>query len=142
MGDLKVDNQVRMVGVLPSSNADTIPVHMLLPDSGTQVAADNEADNSTAIVHTVTAAKTLYLSAATLGLYNNGLTRARGYLAVRDASDVLQYYILICGCPPGDGKMGSVVFSPPLEIPESCDVYVVSGLADFKVNGMIHGYEL
>lgn len=137
---LKETNQVRMVGVVPARNADPVPVGKI-PDDGTQVAVQGLAANQTTTIHTVTAAKTLYLSLAAVGVRNNNAANQSVYLRVTDGVDALQYDLFGFSVAASQGASDSHSFMPPLEIPAGWKLKVISADADVRAHAFIHGYE-
>lgn len=136
----KESSEVRMLGVIPSKGADPIPVGKI-PDGGTQVVKSDEIADTSAILHTVTTGKTLYLSHFTLCATRH--VAASGFLAVRDGNDSQVYVIsYVQSYTSTQGMAVSGSFLPPLEIPAGYDVYLVSSDAGLFVNGFIHGYEM
>lgn len=135
----KLYDKARTVGVLPFYDADPIPVGKI-PDGGTQVRKSDVADNVTKVLHTVTAGKTLYLSFFTLRAVRN--VDNYGYLAVRNTSDVIAYYIACVDSytsTPGNSITGTLL--PPLEITAGWDIILHSPAVGMIINGFIHGYE-
>lgn len=138
---MKITNLVRTIGIIPTRNADPIPVGKI-PDGGTQVAKEGSAAGADVIVHTVTSGKTLYLSACSLGIKNGLASTSSGYLGVRNASDTWQYMLLYTGVVANDGKTALLSFPIPLEIPAGYDIVANSSDADVQVYAFIHGYEM
>ena len=121
------ENHVKRVGVRPGHD-------------GTQIAKTNTAINLTAIVHTVTAAKTLFLTSAVLGVEVIAAGNAAAW--IRDVGDVFWWYlfrtdIVAAQNPP----IGVVTFWPPVEVPAGYDIVVMSAVALLKVRLSIHGWE-
>lgn len=108
-----------------------------LPTGATAV--NKSVYNSAAIIHTVTAGKTLYLTGCNMqGAWNaDGVT----YLEVRNASAVVQYSLMILSLysDESDGLVQS--FSPPLVIPANYDIYF-NKFANHFAGASIFGYEV
>jgi hypothetical protein len=130
----------KMGGVLPSQDAGPIPVGKI-PDQETQVVEGKQATNETVVVHTVTAGKTLYLSAWAFSVNNFSGVDNGGYALVTDGSDVQQYVFCSIRCPDADGKGLSCSLLPPLEIPAGYKIKAYSPGANITVTLFIHGYE-
>lgn len=139
-GNIEAD-QMRQMGVLPSYGADPIPTIEQRPFATDWVGASATATNGTVVVHTVTAGELLYLSAISLSFTNLSGGAAHGAFWVTDFDDTLQYYFWNAGCPDNDGKMCSLSFSPPLEIPSGHKIKVYSSAAGFDVTGFLWGFE-
>lgn len=130
-----------MKGVLPSQGADPIPVGKI-PDDGTQVAASANADNTTTVIHTVTAGKTLYLNGVTIMANNSAGVVSSAYIVVRNAADAEQYHIFYIRLNDGLEDSDSENFIPPIEIAAGWDIALRSASADMYTRGFIHGYEV
>ena len=107
---------------------------------GTQVLKEATVDNSTAIIHTVTSGKTLYLCTITLGT----LVSVTGHQSVRlrDGSDVHVVYFL------SSRDLLNVLVTPmlwtswpPAEIPAGYDITVVGSGGGHVVRGTVFGWE-
>jgi len=107
---------------------------------GTQVTKRNAAVNATQIVHTVTTNKTLFLCFASFH-YDDTAVNGYGTMLVRDASDVVQYYIFDLNMRAVGQIMNSGSFNPPIEIPAGWDICVTSSLATGTASGFIFGWE-
>lgn len=120
-------NMARWLGVRPAHN-------------GTQVAKYASAINTTAIVYTVTAGKVLHLFHAEVWIAV--AAAGQGFLLVRNAADVAQYYFLPILCAAAVmHPCGVANFYPPVEIPEGWDICVVSSAAVLSVTGEIFAWE-
>ena len=120
-------NMVKWVGVRPGHN-------------GTQIAKYAAVVNATAIVHTVTAGKTLFLCTATLGM--SVASAGSGILFIRDGADVLTMLLAALQWSAGGGlHSGPFTAYPPIEIPSGYDIVVESTAAVLTVVGSIFGWE-
>ena len=120
-------NQVKWVGTRPGHN-------------GEQVEKYNTATNGTAIVHTVTAGKTLYLVSAIIfpAAVNSGV----GTVFIRDLLDAVWTYLVGMTGALNFGLIGQTLsLYHPIEVPEGYDICVLSGGAGLTVYGAIHGWE-
>jgi len=138
---LKEQNKVRMVGVIPSGDADPIPVGKI-PDGGTQVLKYNTAENATTIIHTVTAGKTLYLSATTIGMRFLAEVSGPFELYLRDENDLNAVIIFTSSRVTNDGFCCGQSFCPPVEVPALWDICIYASGAGLRAYGFIHGYEV
>lgn len=125
--EFREPNQVLWRGVRPAHN-------------GTQIAKDKTITNGTAIVHTVTAAKTFFLTAATFSVFGSAAAQ-RGELFVRDADDLNPYLIFLLGLGAAGHFSEGLPFNPPLEIPAGYDVCIFSNDANLGAAAFIHGWE-
>jgi len=132
-------NQVKWRGIRPVEPREAIPIQPYT-DFGTQVAKSASANNSTAIIHTVTAGKSLYLCGVSLSVVPTA--SGYGYFSVRDDTDTLQYTFFRPNRQQNDGEMVSMTFNPPLVIPEGWDIYIISQVNNFGMTGFIFGYEV
>jgi len=137
---MKEDNLVRAWGILPTQNADPIPVGKI-PDGGTQYILQAGACNGISVLHTVTAGKTFYLTGWSLGIY----TIASGYvyLIVRDHLDAIKFplgYIYVVAGNVVPGLTGNLI--PPMEVSENWDFAVSSSVADLTAISGVFGYEM
>ena len=120
-------NMARWVGVRPGHD-------------GTQIAKSGHTDNALLIVHTVTAGKTLYLTAA-LASGNTAGTATGINIWVRNAADVAQYYLIQNSLNVNTYFAVGLSFNPPLEIPAGWDIVIVAGHATARADLFIHGWE-
>lgn len=86
---------------------------------------ENEADG-TQIVYTVPDGKKLYLSNAILNSYQAAAQEKRAFIAVRNAGDVLQYYILQNRFGAAGQLVVSDHFVPALEADAGWDVVLTN----------------
>lgn len=105
----------------------------------TQIAKFADAANASVVIHTVSAGKTLYLFAASLG----GYAYAAGFYetSVLNGSQEYQYNLLMGFAGASQIIPVSISFVPPLEIPSGWIVRVFSGAAGLSVRGNIFGWE-
>ena len=107
---------------------------------GTQILKENDAENETTIVHTVTTGKVLYLCSMILGYY--AIAAGYAYGRIRDDSDETVTTVFIDTIQAGsDGKGTFASFWPPMEIPASYDIIVISSAVGLKPNLTIFGWE-
>lgn len=141
MADHYEHNIPRMVGVRPAHNADPIPVGKI-PHLGSQLVRGTHADNNTVIIHTVTIAKTLYLSLAVHTIQNYSGASGNSDFYVTNAEDAVQYYFSRLASLDDYGHGVSLPFLPPLEIPAGYKIIVNSSGATVVANVFLHGYEM
>ena len=120
-------NQAAWVGVRPGHR-------------GAQVAIGQQASNTSVIVRTVPAGKTLFLTSL---VFSSGWGAGLGTLFVRDAGDSALYTICTFQFSSAVGPPGVVFgsFNPPLEIFSAYDLVITSGAAGHISNVFIHGWE-
>jgi len=82
---------LNIVDAIHNLSSQTFPVYGKIPSGATQVAAHKIANNSTEVIHTVTADKTLYLCQATLTTKNTSGAEGTNTFYVTNASDTIQY---------------------------------------------------
>lgn len=121
-------NQVKHVGVRPTGLM-----------GATQIAKWAYANNSTAIVHTVTTGKTLYLTSIIMSAVP--IAAGEAHFSVRDTGDTLAYHLGQTRCLINAGFISPASFQPALEIPAGYDIYVVSDTANFLALLSIFGWE-
>lgn len=125
--EFRESNQALWRGVRPGHN-------------GVQVVANNNANNDTIEIYTVSIGKILYLTTLSWGTDPNA--EGRGLIRVRNTTDVLQYDIVdIYSRGANPCFSGSIPFNPPLEIPERWDIVVTSTVTSFVMFCFIHGWE-
>jgi len=107
---------------------------------GEQVAEYKEVANGTAIVYTVGAGKTFFMTTANF-ICDSSVTATLATLYVRNASDVLQYYLGVAYFRAVGQIVAPMTFNPPLEIPAGWDVVIASDSANLKTRAFIHGWE-
>lgn len=138
---MKISNQALMVGVVPANEAGPIPVG-IIPDDGTQVAVSGSANNGYTTLRTVTAGKTLYLSAISLYVRNGSAGSRVGSLGVYTGVPVLVYNLLYFDLFTNTQHGKSLNMIPPVEVPAGYLVRIYSGDAALYSIGFIHGYEM
>jgi len=117
----------------------TIPIQPYA-DFGTQVAKHKEINNTTTIIHTVSANKTLYLCNLVYSLQT--LQAGGACVYVRDTNDYVLYKIIQTKRQQDDGFSISINFNPPLRIPAGYDIVGCSFAADAILICFIFGYEV
>jgi hypothetical protein len=130
-----------MVGVVPADEAEAIPVGMI-PDDGTQTTDWATKANGTTTLRTVTAGKTLYMSAATLFARNSAATAEQGQLAIYTDGDVFQHALIYFDLLTDTQQSLSLNMIPPVEVQAGYKVKIYSSDAAMHVTGFTHGYEL
>ena len=136
----KESNEVRMIGIVPFQGADPIPVGKI-PDGGTQVVKDDSAANTTATVHTVNNAKTLYLTSIIEQVRNDNAAIKTALFYVTDGDDTIQYYFDGLGVGPSTQHRFTATFNPPIEIATGWKIKIETDAADCHIGVFIHGYE-
>lgn len=137
---LSEPNRVRQWGALPSTDAGPIPVGKI-PDLGTQIVLADTAENGTTVIHTVTAGKTLYLSAIFLNNFAGAAAGGLTYLFVTDSGDSEVYTLIMLRLPALGFASETNQFLPPLEIPAGYKLKVASSAASIVAYSFVHGYE-
>jgi hypothetical protein len=120
-------NRVKWVGVRPGHD-------------GTQVVKDDYTSTGAAILYTVTALKTLYLTHLTMEA-STGAAISGADMWVRNAADVIQYYLSRQRLAVSRETIFSTSFRPPIEIPAGWDIVIGVGAVTAAVYGFIHGWE-
>jgi len=107
---------------------------------GTQISKSNVANNTTVIIHTITAGKILLLESWAVNYMTSQAASNVGSLLVRDVSDVTQYIISTISIYPqyGSGFDSSQCL---ISIPAGYDICLVAGQY-MTVNGWIKGREI
>lgn len=113
-----------------------------IPTGATQVDAYATANNSTVVIHTVTAGKTFFLNTLTFSNRNQSGAVAAGYISVNNDSQVFQYRIFNAATPDGDTSLASASFPFPLELASGWEIVVQSEIVSLYTVGFIHGYEV
>jgi len=132
---------LNIVDAIHNLSSQTFPVYGKIPSGATQVAAHKIANNSTEVIHTVTADKTLYLCQATLTTKNTSGAEGTNTFYVTNASDTIQYYLDNIQSPDQYGITSPHQFYPPLEISAGYKIKVTSSAANVYGTGFIFGYE-
>lgn len=140
-------NQVKWVGIRPTNPPETIPVSQAArgiypnPPNATRVNATSAAAGNTTIVYTVPANHVLFIFAAVYMGSNVSTTNTLGgSLAVRDTSDVHQFYLLNFSVVAESTYALTATYPVAIEVPAGWDVYNYSNGADFHTRGIIHGW--
>jgi len=119
-------NRVRWVGTRPGHD-------------GTQVLVWKAAVNATEVLYAVPAGKILYLTHMAIHVESD--IAGSGYMHIRDGGGITQYFgIAVKNIVGGSFCSNSESFWPPIEMPASWDVAVVSSIAALIVIGSIHGW--
>jgi len=120
-------NQVKWVGVRPGHN-------------GIQVAKHASATNAIAIIHTVSAGKTLFINSYAVSV--DDIASGNAFFFVRDTGDVVKYNLLFARVVAnGGGITVTGCFPKPLEVPAGYDVCIQSTVPSLTTWGFIHGWE-
>lgn len=110
---------------------------MRIPAGATRIMKTAQANNTTTIVHTVTATKTLYLEAVLFAGYQTTAGTNTITLLIRNAADTTVYTWVVRLDNNNTDKVTQYVTFPTLvEIPEAYDVCVVT--ADTDTMGVIN----
>lgn len=107
---------------------------------GTQIAKSNSANNSTVVLHTVTAGKTMLLEQAHCNAYNASGTGGTVSLGVRDGADVVLYTPLCLMLRTVTDL--SETMSTNIIIPAGYDIVVQSNALNLTGNAFIKGREI
>lgn len=119
-------NQVKWVGVRPGHN-------------GTQILARTAANNSTNIVYTVTAGKTLFLHSYQLNI-SCGTNNIAFNMYIRTDAAVTWHQVSYGKSYASKNNMTCQSFNPPLEIPAEYQIMIQAG-ADLWAYCCIQGWE-
>jgi len=98
----------------------------------------NEANNSTVIIYTVPAGKTLYITTFHIFVYNAVV--GLGAIFARDANDQNFQWIIGGSYPLGEGRSSSINFNIPLVVPALWDICIYSGAVSCLCYGGFIGY--
>ena len=120
-------NQAKWIGARPAHN-------------GTQIVKNANSNNAIAILHTVTAGKTFYLKGFALSWNASGSGNG-AFLLVRDAADVLQYYLMISYSGAAGHGLCTRDYSQPIEIAAGFDICIQSNAATLSAFCTIDGWE-
>lgn len=107
----------------------------------TQVNKYGSANNSTTVLHTVTASTVLHLDAITLAGVNLSGGGAYCSLYVTDDSDVLQYNIYVLYLFDNDKDHTELSFPYPVRISAGYKVKINSTANGLTIYGYLHGIE-
>ncbi len=136
-------NQVRWRGIHNISPLINIQTHIGTFETSVdgvtraQIIKSNEVNNTTTILHTVTAGKTLYLCSCSLHV--NAGANQLGHLKVRNVADVDQYFLLDLETAAQAPMHGQNTFNPPIVIAAGFDIVVETTAAQGA--GFIFGWE-
>ena len=136
--DLKALTDNSIAGILQSLEEFC---RSLNGDTGTQIQKITNEDNSSSILHTVTAGKTLYLAGMILSINNASAVIDVGDVYVRNGADVLQYYLARTWTKNLTTHSLVKQYTPPKKIPAGWDIITVSGTVNFKLITIIDGWE-
>jgi hypothetical protein len=139
--DFEIFDVGKALGI--TGNVNVIPV---MRTGNTQVAGSGIANNSTVVLHTVTAGKIFYLNSCSLNVWMTGAGGVlEGYLFVTNAADADQYHLLhLTGYygTPVESHNDALSFPVPLELPAGWKIKVITSDAVVKAAAFIHGYEV
>lgn len=110
------------------------------PHVGTLIRKHASVINGTTVVHTVTAGKTLYLCGMVC-VVTETTANGRGYMAIRNDSDVEQYLIFDVKLYSAGIVPNNFVFNPPDQLSAGYDIIVHSDSDHIDTRGFIFGYE-
>jgi hypothetical protein len=136
-------NQTKWVGIRPINPIENIFTQVGAPSTTEGgktrvfISKSVEVNNTTTIIHTVTAAKTFYLCSCSCSA-NSGVSKL-SHLKVRNATDVDQYIILDFESAAASAIGGSLTFNPPLAIIAGFDIVLTTDNA--HASGFIYGWE-
>ncbi len=136
-------NQLNVRGIRPSHPVENIQVHPGIFETSVagvaraQIIKSNEVNNTTTILYTVRAGKTLYLCSCSLHV-NAGINQF-AHLLVRNISDVVQYFIIDLESAVQTPMHGSNTFYPPIVILAGWDIVVDTDAP--QAAGLIFGWE-
>jgi len=152
VGSLDIDITAQTIGNLAIDiTAQTIDRMYILPkapSSATTIYKSGNVSGSTTVLHTVTAGKTFYLTTGFLATSSVAINRT-GYLAVRNGSDVIQYYLAYTYLRGGSLESGDIppslvvpiTINPALAIPAGWDIVIYSQDSNITSAGGIGGWE-
>ncbi len=136
-------NQVNFRGIRPTNPVENIQVHpgvfetSIAGDTRTQIAKSNEVNNTTTILHTVTAGKTFHLCSCSLHV--DAGANQFAHLIVRNDSDANQYFLVDLESAAQAPMHGSNTFFPPIAIPAGWDIVVDTDAV--QAAGFVFGWE-
>jgi len=136
-------NQVKWVGVRPVYPTENIQIQMGAFETTVggvtrvQVNKSVIVNNTTTIIHTVTAAKVFYMVAVAL-CANPGVGKLSS-ISVRNAADVTQYTLLHLESSALQGRESSLPIFMPIAVPALYDIVLVCTNTD--AHGFISGWE-
>ncbi len=136
-------DQVKWRGIQNVSPLVNIQTHIGIFETSvdgvarTQIIKSNEVNNTTTILHTVTAGKTLYLCSCSLHV--NAGANQLGHLKVRNVADADQYFLLDLETAAQAPMQGQNTFAPPIAIAAGFDIVVETTAA--QAAGFIFGWE-
>ena len=119
-------NQVKWMGTRPGHN-------------GEQVIENNTANNATAIVYTVPAGKTLFLTTAVLAGFGTAAS-INNFGSIYDSTPAQWREIGRLPVFANGGTAYAASFNPPLEVPTGYTVRITSGVASCWAYLTIHGW--
>ena len=97
--------------------------------------------NATSVVHLVPAGKTLKIYGISIQFAMEAIAASIGYVAVRNATPTIEYYLYYMRFAAGQGDSLFLNFSPCLSVPAASDVVVVSNAATLFGSCSIFGYQ-
>lgn len=132
--------QVAQTGTVDVAQTGIVQVSPKRPVGSSQV-QKSEVTVATVVMHTVTAGKTLYITACNLSQYNASVSPDLVQMFITDAADAVKYRIFYWTGIVGEAAMMSHSFSMPLEVQEGYKVKI-SGTTDNYARGFFCGYEV
>jgi len=91
-------------------------------------------------IYTVPANKILYIFSAQAAVRETADADSYGWIAIRNAVDVLQFYLLVVFINVKGFIALPQTYSPAIELAAGWDVYVQAGHADVGIRGQINGW--
>lgn len=129
---------------IKEQSIDRISTITKAPSGTTAVYKSGIIAGDAIILHTITAGKTLYLTSTALAIGALD-TSGNSYVAVRNTSDIIQYYLIRHNTKATTGNSGNVAFSiqlsPPLNVPEGWDIIIYSPDINISAAATISGWE-
>lgn len=111
-----------------------------IPDWATQVAVSGWVANGNVTLYTVPADTVLYLATVHAQSYHGGAGACFNRLRVMDSVPAMQYEIITHNLPAGDHEASQLSFNPPIEIPATYLINIISNVAIAWIYAFIHGY--
>ncbi|MBA7518425.1 hypothetical protein ES705_10495 [subsurface metagenome] len=113
-----------------------------IPDGALQIAKADEVANNTATIHTVGGGVVFYLTSVFLDGCNNSDALGYASMVVADATHAIKYTLGKFGLLPKTARGYDRVFFPPLEIPATWNVDMISEADNLVARGSVQGYEI
>jgi hypothetical protein len=142
---IKCDENGEMHIDLKAQGLDRVSICAKKPTGTIAIAKSGNANRSTVVLHTVSAGKTLYLTAMSASIVQS-VNNAIGQCTVRDESDVDQYNLIYHKSLAGEytdavSNSMSINYNPPIEVPAGYDIYVSTDSYGLTLSVMFSGWE-